>query len=292
MSLQIILNIIFTASIYLLIAQSFKLLYETARFIVISHAISITLSGYCLYFFSIQLDFSFIISAFFSIFLVVILAVVLFFTVYKPLLKRNTEPFLILISSLGLYVVLENLIKIIWGDDTKPLANIQVQEGVNLMNAYLTNHQILSIIISISAVFLTIIFLNNSKIGIKIKAVSSNTELCNNFGINSFSVILIAFIIGTILASIAGFLIAYDVNLRPSMGFNYLLFGIVALIIGGIGSTKGLIGGAMLLSASQHFGAYYLSSTWMDAIAYLILVLFLIWKPLGFSGKKLKKVNL
>ncbi|MFH1320855.1 MAG: hypothetical protein ABII90_09420 [Bacteroidota bacterium] len=52
------------------------------------------------------------------------------------------------------------------------------------------------------------------------------------------------------------------------------------------------MGGALLLAAAQHLSAYYIDSKWMDAVAYVILILFLIWKPLGFSGKRLKKVEL
>jgi branched-chain amino acid transport system permease protein len=61
------------------------------------------------------------------------------------------------------------------------------------------------------------------------------------------------------------------------------------MIIGGVGSTWGLIGGALLLATTQHLTSYYIDSKWMDAITYVILILFLIWKPLGFSGSRLKK---
>jgi branched-chain amino acid transport system permease protein len=60
--------------------------------------------------------------------------------------------------------------------------------------------------------------------------------------------------------------------------------------IGGVGSNWGLAGGALLLAMAQHLAAYYIGSQWMDAIAYIILILFLIGKPLGFSGKRLKKI--
>jgi branched-chain amino acid transport system permease protein len=61
------------------------------------------------------------------------------------------------------------------------------------------------------------------------------------------------------------------------------------MIIGGVGSLWGIVLGAFLLSTAQNVGGFLFDSKWMDAIAYIILILFLIWKPLGFSGKKLKK---
>ena len=75
-------------------------------------------------------------------------------------------------------------------------------------------------------------------------------------------------------------------------GFHVFLYAVVAMIIGGVGSFKGLIGGALLLATAQHLSAYYIDSKWMDVMAYIILILFLIWKPLGFSGKRLRKIEI
>jgi len=124
------------------------------------------------------------------------------------------------------------------------------------------------------------------------KAISSNLELSSIFGINQNKIFLLAFGLGSCLAAISGILIAFEKDLTPTLGFNLLLYGVVAMIIGGVGSLWGIVGGAFLLSIAQNIGAYYLDSKWMDAIAYIILILFLIWKPLGFSGTRLKKVEL
>lgn len=104
--------------------------------------------------------------------------------------------------------------------------------------------------------------------------------------------ILQAFGIGSVLTAVAGILVAFDVDMTPTMGFKWLLYGVVAMIIGGVGSYWGLIGGAFLLATSQHIAAYYIGNQWMDAVAYIILILFLIVKPLGFSGKRLKKIEI
>jgi branched-subunit amino acid ABC-type transport system permease component len=64
------------------------------------------------------------------------------------------------------------------------------------------------------------------------------------------------------------------------------------MIIGGVGSNWGIIGGALLLAISQHLTAYFIDSKWMDATTYIILIFFLLWKPLGFSGKRLKKIEI
>ena len=180
----------------------------------------------------------------------------------------------------------------IWGDNLKSIGKGKVNVGYEFFGAYITDIQIITIVIGISIFTFAVLFLKYHKIGRNIRAVAANTQLANIMGINSNSVILWSFGIGSGMAAITGILVASDTGLTPTMGFNLLLYGIVAMIIGGVGSAWGLAGGSLLLAATQNLGAYYFSSQWMNAITYLILILFLIWKPLGFSGKRLKKIEI
>jgi branched-chain amino acid transport system permease protein len=157
---------------------------------------------------------------------------------------------------------------------------------------YISDIQILTIFISITIFIIILLFIKYHKVGKAIKAVGSNVELANIFGINSDRALLCSSLIGSGLAATAGILVALDTGLTPTMGFNLLLYGMVAMIIGGIGSTWGLVGGALLLATAQHFCAFYINSKWIDVIVYAILILFMIWKPLGFSGKQLKKIEI
>ncbi len=196
-----------------------------------------------------------------------------------------------LIASIGLYVVLQNCISLYFGDDTKIINTAEVTVGNQIFDAYITTIQIVTIIVA-TALFVGVnVFLHFTATGKSIRAVASNPELCNIYGISSNKVILISFGIGSALAAIAGILSAMDTNMTPTFGFNLLLYGVVAMIIGGVGSTRGTIAGVLLVATAQHLAAYYMDTEWMDAITYIILIFFLIWKPLGFSGKRLKKVE-
>lgn len=209
--------------------------------------------------------------------------------VYRPMRKKNLNSLSYLIASLGLYVILQNCISLFFGDNTKVINTSDVTIGHQILGAYFTTIQFITVIISMTLFVGVNLLLKYSMIGKSIRAVSSNPELCNVYGINSNKVIFLAFGIGSLLASVAGILMAFDVNMTPTFGFNILLYGMVAMIIGGIDSTKGLIAGALLVATIQNLAAFYLDSKWMDAITYVILILFLIWKPLGFSGKHFKK---
>ena len=97
--------------------------------------------------------------------------------------------------------------------------------------------------------------------------------------------------IGSALMACAGILIAADIDMTPTMGFDWLMYGVVAMIIGGMGKMRYMILGALLLATAQQLSAYFLDSKWMNATAYIILVVFLYFRPFGFSGKKLKKTE-
>jgi branched-subunit amino acid ABC-type transport system permease component len=199
---------------------------------------------------------------------------------------------ILMLSSLGLYIVLQNMISIFWGSGTKSARTWEVKVGNEFIGAYITDIQIITIVVCLALFVVCMFFMKYSRIGRNIRAVASNPELSNVVGIHSDRAILWAFGIGSALAAIAGILIAFDTDMRPTMGFSWLLYGVVAMIIGGVGSNWGLVGGALLLATAQHLAAYYIGSQWMDAVAYIILILFLIAKPLGFSGKRLKKIEI
>jgi branched-chain amino acid transport system permease protein len=291
-SFQLIVNISISFFIYFICAFSFSTIYFPTKFFHFAHAVIITFAAYFSYVFFKQLHFSIYFSIPIAISLSICLGLLIELGIYKPLRKRNSSSLVLLIASLGLYVVLQNCISLIWGDDTKSIRTGDVKVGNEIFGAYITNTQILIVVLGAACFVLGTLFLKYNKIGRNIRAVASNPELANIFGIDSDRVILWAFGIGSGLAAIAGILVALDTDMTPTMGFNLLLYGVVAMIIGGVGSTWGLVGGALLLASAQHLAAYYIDSKWMDAVAYVILILFLIWKPLGFSGKRLKKVEI
>lgn len=292
MEFQLIYNILLSGFIYLLLAISFTIIYYPTKFFHFAHAAVIILGAYFTFLFSIQLKWSLWVAVPLAIIFATAIGMLIEIALYKPLRKRNATPLIFLITSLGIYIVLQNIISLFWGDNTKSIRTGEVKIGNKIFGAYITDIQITIIVVSITLFIATLFFLKYTKVGKNMRAVSSNGKLSNIFGINSNYVILWSFGIGSALAAVVGILVAFDTDMTPTMGFNLLLYGIVAMIIGGVGSIWGLVGGSLLLATAQHLGAYYIDSKWMDAIAYVILILFLIWKPLGFSGKRLKKVEI
>lgn len=289
--MQILINTIVYFSTYLSVACSFYFLYQTTKFIKISHSFTITFGAYIFYEFIIKNNFPLTTSLLFIIFSIISLGILYgYLIICVKKLRLNFLTFFVF--SLGLYVILQNLISLYFGDETKTLNTGEITVGHQFFGAYITTVQIITIIVAF-AVFIGMYFLYNyTLLGKQIRAVSENSELAGIYGISSNKIILIVTAVSSALAAIAGILYAYDTNLTPTMGFNLLLYGIVAMIIGGVGSFRGLLFGSLLLATAQNLVAYYLDTKWMDAATYIILIAFLLWKPLGFSGKKLKKVEI
>lgn len=290
--MQIIFNILFFTLLYVLISFSFSIVYITTKSFNFCYAAIITLGAYftfhLYYIFNISMWLSIIISILLSISISLLIELL----INKPLRKRRTSSLLMLISSLSIYIILQNLISLAWGDDMKVIRTEGVKIGKKILGIYITNAQIIAVISCLILFIASLVFLKYHKIGRNIRAVASNQELSSIVGINSNYVILWCTIIGGGLASTVGILFSFDIGLTPTMGFNLLLYGIVAMIIGGIGSNWGLVGGALLLASAQNFTAFYFDSQWMDAITFAILILFLIWKPIGFNGNRLKKIEI
>lgn len=289
--LQIFINILLTASIYLLIAYSYSLIYFTTKIFHLSHAATITFGAYFVYFFANKFSLTLLPAILLSILATTLLGVTSEVLVYRYMRKKNSPLLAYLIASIGIYLILQNCISMYFGDDPKIINMAKVAVGHLILGGYITTIQIVIIVVSSVLFVLVNLFMHFSLTGKTVRAVASNPQLSDIYGIESNKIILICFAIGSGLAASAGILSAMDTSMTPTFGFDLLFYGIVAMIVGGIGSNKGLIIGSFLIATIQSLVAYYFDIQWMESITYVILILFLVWKPLGFSGQRLKKVE-
>lgn len=291
MFIQITTNVAIAASLYLLVALSFVIIFKLTRFFHFAHGIVFTAGAYLTLISKNCLGVSPLFSFISGIAFCTILGCLMDLCIYRPLRKKGSSELILLLASLGIYVFLQNTISMIFGDETKSIRIGDVQVGINILGARITPIQIITICASIVLVIALSTFLKKSKIGNAMRAVANDSVLANVSGINSNRVILWAFAIGSALAGLAGLLVALDVDMTPTMGMSALMMGVVVVIIGGVNSIGGIALGALLLATAQHLGAWFIGSQWQDAIAFIILVLFLLFKPEGFFGKKIRSTT-
>lgn len=286
------IHVINQVSLYLLFSLALLSIYSVVRFFSIELAAMLALAAYMVYTASVLWGVSLWLAVPVAIAVVILLMLGINRWVYRPLKRQGLESWQMMIASLGLYVVLQNVISMIWGDSTLSFRTWELKVGHEFMGAYITDVQIITIVSSIVLLFLSHLFMQRTHIGRQIKAVASNPELSRVLGISETKAIAWSVGIGTGLAACAGILIAADIDMTPTMGFNWLLYGVVAMIIGGMGRMRYLLLGTLLLATAQHLSAYYIDSKWMNATAYVILIVFLYFRPYGFSGKQLKKAEI
>lgn len=286
-----IANGIAAAATYLLIALGFGMVYSVCRFFNFAHAIIFTCGAYFVYFLNIWLGLPFVCCPILAIILSAVLGCSLESCFYQPLRSKGASQLILLLASLGIYVVIQNVISLIFGDETKIIRFAPLNQGINLLIAKLTSIQILSIFLSILLFGVVTSLSKWSKIGKAVRAVANDRELSGICGIESDRVILWIMAVSSSLAGLAGILVALDVDMTPTMGMRALMMAIVVVIISGIGSLHGVALGAIALGLAQHLVAWKIGSQWQDSTAFVVPLGLLLFKPEGLFGKKSRKAR-
>jgi len=289
---QLILNGIIAGSIYALIAIGFTVIYRTVRFFHLAHGVVYTGGAYLAYTFFILLKINLILSFFISVIFSSLLGVVIDRVVYYPLRKQNASNLIFLLASFGVFIFIQNLIQLIYGAQILSTRTGPVKEGHHFLGAVITDIQILIFAVSVILMILLWVFIKKTKLGKAVRAVSDDSMAANVVGINPEKIIMISFTIGSALAGVAGILISFETNLEPTMGFNAILKGMIASIVGGIGSIPGAVLGGFFLGLAENLGICKIQAGWKDAISFIILIIFLLLKPNGILGDKIESERL
>lgn len=289
---QVFVNSLVAAAGYLLAGLGFSLIYTSARFFHFAHGVVITTGAYTAFVLRVWLGLPLWLAFSGAILASALLGIATERGVYKPLRDKGASPSSLLLSSIGMYVAIQAVITIVFGSGTKSFKTGGPSEGLAVMGTRITVPQIAMILVSAVCCVLTWVFLQKTRVGKMIRAVSQDPELAKAYGLDYDRLILIAFLIGSILAGIASVLLAYDTDMNPLMGFQALLMGMIAVIIGGIGNVPGAALGAIFLALAGNFAGWWISSIWQDTIIFLMLVLFLLFRPQGFFGKPLRSTTI
>lgn len=291
---QLIINGVISGSVFSLIAIGFSLIYTTTRFFHFAHGAVYTSGAYLAYLFYIVLGLPPYLSFPLAVVGSALIGAGMELAIYRPMRKRDATPLVLLIASLGLFIILQNIISLTFGDDIKSIRTGPVKVGLLVpgTDARITPIQLTIIGVAVALIVLTYLILRFTRLGKALRAVSSNSELARVSGINTKRVILFAFLLGSALAGASAILIALDVDMTPTMGFSALMMGVVAVIVGGVGNVAGASAGGFLLGLALHLGVWHISSKWQNAIAFVILLIFLLFRPQGFFGKRLRRSKL
>jgi branched-chain amino acid transport system permease protein len=204
---------------------------------------------------------------------------------YRPL--RRSPRLTPLISALGMSIFLQAFVFLAQGARPKVFPHLFSVQAIDFLGARVTYIQIFIFIASILLMIGLNYFVRQTRTGKAMRATAQDSRMAALVGINVDRVISITFVVGSVLAAVAGVMVAmYYGYVDYVLGFQAGLKAFTAAVLGGIGNIPGAMLGGMLLGLIEAFGAGYISSEYKDVFAFSILVLVLIFRPAGLLGEQ------
>ena len=288
--LQHLINGVYIGSIYAVIALGYTMVYGIAKMLNFAHGDVIMVGAYISYTITSSLGLGVIPGILIAMVVCTLLGILIEGLAYKPL--RGTSSLAVLITAIGVSYFLQNGAQLIWGPanisfdhivDMKPLALFGGQVVVSA-EAFVTLITAILVMIGLS------LFVNKTKMGKAMRAVSEDRDAAQLMGINVNRTISVTFAIGSALAAIAGVLLCSKVSsVYPTVGAMPGIRAFTAAVFGGIGSIPGAMLGGMLMGLIETFGSAYVDILPSDAIVFIVLIIILLVKPAGLLGKQVQE---
>jgi len=290
MLLQLIFNSIVAGLLLSAMAMGFNLIFNTTKVFHLAHGAIYVCGAYSLMhfltFFERGSTFGWFIALSFSILFVILLSWLIELLIYRPLSRRNASQAITLISSMGVYIFLVNLIALIFGNETKFL-NPNLGDSISFLNIIIVPIQAVQLLTA--AVFLiAVLWISNSKKFLQVRAMMSNETVASVMGVNSNAIRLFAMVLGSILAAIVAILRLYDTGIDPNAGMGITLSAAVAVIIGGGSSIRGTIIASLLIAFLQTTTEWFLSAQWKEGMTFLLLIIVILWRTEGIVSFKMR----
>ena len=289
--LQQLANGLFLGSIYALLALGYTMVYGVLRLINFAHGDVYMLGAYAGFGAAAWLGlpdesvFSLIAALILAMVGCAIAGMIIERFAYRPL--RHGSRLALLIVAIGVSLLLENGGQVVFGSEPRFFPQLIAAHRHTILGVVVNDQQLVILAVSIVLVIALELFVQRTRTGKAMRAVSYNIDAAKLMGIDTDRVILITFTIGSVLAAAAGCLIGLDKpKLDPLMGVMTGLKAFVAAVLGGIGNLTGAVLGGALIGIAETlivWAAPSLSS-FREAVVFLILIVILIFRPQGLLG--------
>ena len=288
--LSYLINGISLGSVYAIIALGYTMVYGIAKMLNFAHGDIIMVGGFTVFTIVSTAGGSPVVGVLASIVVCTVLGVTIEKVAYRPL--RGASPLAVLITAIGVSYLLQNVALLIFGSNARQFTSVVTLPAPKLAGGKLSisGVTIVTIITCVIIMLALTTFINKTKIGQAMLAVSEDKGAATLMGINVNGTIAVTFAIGSSLAAIAGVLLcsAYP-SLTPYTGSMPGIKAFVAAVFGGIGSIPGAMIGGILLGVIENLAKAYISSQLADAIVFSVLIIVLLVRPTGILGKKINE---
>lgn len=285
--LSYLFNGVSLGSIYAVIALGYTMVYGIARMLNFAHGDIIMVGGYVAFIVMTELGLPTMLAILAAMLACTLLGITIERLAYRPL--RAAPSLAVLITAIGVSYLLQNLALLIWGSAPRSFTSVVTLKPLRFFDGQLviTGEAVVSILVSAVIMVVLNLFVNKTKVGHAMQAVSEDRGAAQLMGINVNATITLTFAIGSGLAAVAGVLLcsAYP-SLQPTTGAMPGIKAFTAAVFGGIGSIPGAMVGGVLLGIIEILGKAYISTQLADAIVFAVLIVVLLVRPTGLLGKK------
>lgn len=279
---QLLVYGIISGAIIALGAIGLTLVFRILNFAHFAHGDMMTLGAYLAFFLHVGLGWPTVAAVPVAIAGTIVIALVLDRFLYLPFRKKN--PVVLLIASVGAALILRNGIQAVFGPDIQ--FYVQGVQFPVVLPGGIRMKPIHMVILGLAVVLVALLhlFLTRTRMGKAMRAVADNRELAGITGIETERVVHWTWGLAAMLAATGGILLAMDTHLQPIMGWTVLLPIFAAVVLGGVGNLQGAIAGALIIGIIQELSTAFINPGYKPAVAFVVLVVVLIWRPTGLLG--------
>ena len=286
-TIQILINSIVSGLLLSLVAIGFTYIFQVTKVFHLAHG-GIYVSGAFACWWVLTKTNNWFAAIILSVAVVAILIYLIEKTIYLPLTKKQSNQSISLIASMGLYVVIVNVLALFFGSENKIIDNT-VSGSFELGNIIFTKVQAIQSIIGVVVIVAFLIYLKISKSNLALQSVSDNVTISKVFGINTESERTKVFIIGSILACIAAILKTMETGIDPQAGMSITLTAAVVAILVARLNVLLIIAFSIGLTILQNSVEWFLNAQWKEGITFLILLLVILFRTEGIISYNLRK---
>lgn len=273
--------------VYALVAVGYSLVFGILRLVNFSHGAVYAFGAHIALVMAVSMGYGIIWGLCASVVVTGLLGIAIDKISLEPLRKKKSKPISALITTIGISYIIQNGLMIVFGSESKWFPKIFDYGTIYIGNFALKSTQVGIFLVSVVLLLFLTFIIYRTKVGLAMRAIEQNTKAAYLMGIDVNRVVSFTFFLGGASAAIAGTLISgYYQIVNPQMGFIVGLKAFSAAVLGGIGILHGAVLGGVVVGVSESFGASYLGGGYRDAMAFLILIVVLIFRPNGLLGKK------
>ncbi len=286
--IQALISGLSLGSIYALIALGYTMVYGIAKMLNFAHGDIIMVGAYAGIIAVGQLGLPPLLAILLSVLGCTLLGVLIERFAYKPL--RQAPPLSVLITAIGVSYLLQNLALLIFGSQQKAFPAVLTLPALTVGGVSIDGITLLTLLITAVIMAFLSLFINKTKLGKAMRAVSEDKGASELMGISSNRTVTLTFAIGSALAAVASVFYGMTYTyIKPTTGSMPGIKAFTAAVFGGIGSIPGAMLGGILLGLIEQLSKTYISTLWADAIVFGVLVVVLVVRPTGLLGKKIRE---